>query len=96
MAHHLHADTAVLRSARFVAEALGASLRRDALHPADLAALTGLPGGAALISRHDQLVGAVSATVHELAELAAALAIATAALDGAEWAAAQAISYGRR
>jgi len=50
VAHHLHVDTEVLRSARLATEALGASLRREALDPADRAALAGLPGGPALVS----------------------------------------------
>ena len=96
VAHRLHVDTAVLRSARLVTEALGASLQRDALDPADLADLAGLPGGPALVSGHDQLVDAVSATVRELAELDVALGTAAAALDGAEWAAVLAIDGGDR
>ena len=96
VAHRLHVDTAVLRSARLVTEALGASLQRDALDPADLADLAGLPGGPALVSGHDQLVDAVSATVRELAELDVALGTAAAALDGAEWAAVLAINGGDR
>jgi len=96
VAYHLHVDTAVLRSARLVTAALGASLWRDALDPPALAALAALPGGPALVSGHHQLVDAVSATVRELAELGAALGAAAAALDGAEWAAVLAMDGGDR
>ncbi len=96
MPHQLHVDTAALRTARLSTEALGASLRLGALDPTDLAVVAATAAGAAWVAEHDRLVAAVSRAVRELAELDAALGLAAAALESAEWRAVRAITGGDR
>lgn len=96
MSHHLHADTAVLRAALTAAEDLCVALRSEALDPGDLAVLAPVPGGAALVAEHDRLLAAVSRAGREVAELGAALGVAVAALESAEWRAVRSLTAGDR
>lgn len=96
MAHDLHADPEVLRAARLAADDLGAALRPEALDPGDLAVLTTLPGGAALVAEHDRLLATVAWTRGELAELATALGIVATALESADRHAMWALTGGDR
>jgi hypothetical protein len=94
--HQLHVDTTALRAARFVAEAVCARLQPCALDPDTLTVLAAACGGAALVAEHDRLLAAAARAARELAELDAALGVAAAALETAEWHAVRAMSGGGR
>ena len=79
--HDLHVDLAALWSARVSARALLDVLRRDGLDPADLSALSAVPGGAGLAAEHDRLLAAAERAVREITELHDALGTALARFD---------------
>ena len=82
--HDLHVDLGALRSARVSARALLDALRPDGLDPADLSALSAVPGGAGLAAEHDRLLAAADRAVREVTELHDALGVALAGLETAE------------
>jgi hypothetical protein len=82
--HDLHVDLGALRSARVSARALLDELRPAGLDPADLSALSAVPGGAGLAAEHDRLLAAADRAVREVTELHDALGIALAGLQAAE------------
>jgi hypothetical protein len=82
--HDLHVDLVTIRSARVSARALIAALRPDGLDPADLSALSAVPGGAGLAAEHDRLLAAADRAVREITELHDALGTALAGLEAAE------------
>jgi hypothetical protein len=84
--HDLHVDLGALRSARVSARALLDALRPDGLglDPADLSALSAVPGGAGLAAEHDRLLAAADRAVREITELHDALGTALAGLEAAE------------
>ena len=84
MPHDLHVDLVTIRSAGVSARALLDVLRRDGLDPADLSALSAVPGGAGLAAEHDRLLAAADRAVREITELHDALGTALAGLETAE------------
>jgi hypothetical protein len=82
--HDLHVDLAALRSARVSARVLLDALRPDGLDPADLSALSAVPGGAGLAAEHDRLLAAAGRAVREVTELDDALRTVLAGLEAAE------------
>jgi hypothetical protein len=82
--HDLHVDLVTIRSARVSARALIAALRPDGLDPADLSALSAVPGVAGLAAEHDRLLAAADRAVREITELHDALGTALAGLEAAE------------
>ena len=84
MPHDLHVDLITIRSARVSARALLDALRPDGLDPADLSALSAVPGGAGLAAEHDRLLTAAGRAVREVTALHDALGIALAGLEAAE------------
>lgn len=84
MPHDLHVDLGALRSARVSARALLDVLRPDGLDPADLSALSAVPGGAGLAAEHDRLLAAADRAAREVTELHDALGVALARLEAAE------------
>ncbi len=84
MPHDLHADLGALRSARVSARALLDALRPGGLDPADLSALSAVPGGAGLAAEHDRLLAAADRAVREVTELDDALRTVLAGLEAAE------------
>jgi hypothetical protein len=91
----LQRDPAVLRSTARAIERLLPALRVTGLDPADLSALAGLPGGAALVAEHDRLTTGVGHARRELTDLVAALgtvAVGTEVADGSAVRAVRAVS----
>jgi hypothetical protein len=92
MSADLHLDPAALRAAVRATEALLPALDVRGLDPADLRAIAGLPGGAALVAEHDRLVAAAARTRHDLADLASGLDAVAGGVDTAEQGAVRAVT----
>jgi hypothetical protein len=92
----LQRDPVVLRSTACAVERLLPALRVIGLDPADLAALAGLPGGAALAAEHDRLTTAAARARRELIELVEALARVAGGTEAADESAFRAMRAGPR
>lgn len=91
MTPNLHVDPAAPRAAAAALAATLPELRTAALEAGDLAVLSGLPGGAALVAEHDRLASAVARRLRELAELVDGLEAAAGAITVADERAAVAV-----
>jgi hypothetical protein len=87
----LQCDPAVLRSTAAAVERLLPALRVAGLDPADIAALAGLTGGAALVAEHDRLTTAAGCARRKLVEFLAALETMAAGAEVADESAARAL-----